>query len=66
MLTHNLIITKFLNYDMIDVSNTKLNLKTNITDVDTSCQVINNRFQYYETILGTCTKLLTKSDKLTT
>ena len=41
-------------------------MKSNITYVDTSCQVINNRFQYYETILGSYIKLLTKADKLTT
>ena len=60
------IIKKFLNYDVIDVSTMKLNLKSNITYVDTSCHTIINRFQYYETMLGSDITLSTKADKLTT
>ena len=55
------IIKKWLSYDNIDASTIKLNLKTNIAYVDTSCQAIINRFQYYETILGSDIKLFTKS-----
>ena len=60
------IINKFLNYDVIDVSTMKLNLKSNITYVDTSCHTILNRFQYYETMLGSDVRLSTKADKLIT
>ena len=55
------ILNKFLNYDNIDASTIKLNLKSNITVVDTSCQAIINIFQY-ETIIGTDMQLLTKSN----
>ena len=54
---------KFLNYDIIDVATIKLDLKANITYVDSTCQTINNRFQLYETIVGADIKLSTKADK---
>ena len=50
----------------LKTSTITLILKSHITDVDTSCQAIINRFQYYETILGSYIKSLTKSYKLTT
>ena len=56
----------FINYDTIDNTTIKFNLKSNIINVDTSCQAIINIFPYYETILGVDTKLLYKSDKLIT
>ena len=40
------------NNDTIDVSTIKSNSKSSITYVDSSCKVINNKFQHYETILG--------------
>ena len=55
------ILHKFLNYDTIDASTIKLNLQSNVTVVDTSCQAIINIFQY-ETIIGTDMQLLTKSN----
>ena len=52
-----------MNYNIIDVSNIKLNLKSDITYVDSSCKLMNNNFQFYETILGADNKLLTKATK---
>ena len=47
------IIHFLFNYDTTDVSTINLNLTSNITYVDSLCQVINNKFQLYETIVGT-------------
>ena len=57
------ILRTFLNYDTIDNTTIKFNLKSNITYVDTSCQAIISIFQYYEITLGTDIKLFDKSDK---
>ena len=68
MWIHNLIIysTRFSNYDTIDASTIKLNLKSNITYVDAACQAINNKILLYETIAGADIKLSTKADKTDT
>ena len=59
------IIQKILSYDTIDASTSTLNLKSTISYVDTWCQALNHKVQYYATILGSDVRLLTKSDKLT-
>ena len=50
------LIKTIWNYDTIGTSDIKWNLKSNRSYVDTSCQAINNTFQYYETILGSYIK----------
>ena len=42
-----------MNYDTIEVSTNKLLLQSNIIYVDSTCQAIRNKFQLYETIVGT-------------
>ena len=46
-------ILKNMNYATIEVSTNKLILQSNIIDVDSTCQAINNKFQLYETVVGT-------------
>ena len=56
----------FLHYDTIDNANIKFNLKSDLTYVDTSCNFMIRRFQYYETILGAYINLFDKADKVDT
>ena len=58
------ILKHSLNYDTIETSDITLNLNSTITYVDTSCQSILNRFQEYETILGTYINLSDVDTKL--
>ena len=58
------IIQKFLNYHTIDASSIKFKSTSNISYVDTSCQALNHKLQYYEKY--SVHNVLTKSDKLTT
>ena len=60
------ILKKFLTHDTLDTSNIKLNLKSDISYVDTSYNSTIRDFFNYDTIIAADSELLTKSDKATT